>query len=66
MDQWVDETIELKCSNLLTTHPVHEADICQHEEVDLDKKASLCCRIGWHAPNSDSKSMQEAHVDDKV
>ena len=49
--------------HVLTTHPVHKADIRQHEEVDLDKKPSLCGCIGRNAPNGNSKSMQEAHVE---
>jgi hypothetical protein len=56
------------CSNdsmfhVLTTHPVHKADIRQHEEVDLDKKPSLGRSIRRHTPDGDSKAMQEAHVE---
>ena len=49
--------------HVLTTHPVHKADIRQHEEVDLHKKPSLCRRIRRHTPDGDSKAMQEAHVE---
>jgi len=49
--------------HVLTAHPVHKADIRQHEEVDLHKKPSLCRRIRRHTPDGDSKAMQEAHVE---
>ena len=47
------------------TYPVHEADVCQHEEVDLDEQPSFGRCIGWYAPDGDSKSMQEAHVEER-
>jgi len=49
----------------MATYPVHEADICQHEEVDFDEQSSFGRCIGRYAPDGDSKSMQEAHVEDE-
>lgn len=43
------------------THPVHQTNVCQHEEVDLEQQASLRRRIRRHAPDGDTKSMEETH-----
>lgn len=47
----------------LATHPVHKANISQHEKVYLHKKPSLRRCIRRYAPYGDSKAMQEAHVE---
>lgn len=47
--------------NTAATYPVHQTNVSQHEEVDLEQQSSLRRRIRRYAPNGDAKAMEEAH-----
>jgi hypothetical protein len=58
----VSEAFECsEVSEIDDAYPVHEADISQHKEIDLEKQSSFCRSVWRYAPDGDSQSMEEAH-----
>jgi hypothetical protein len=38
----------------ISAYPVHEADISQHKEINLEQQFSLRRSVWWYAPDGDS------------